>query len=189
MGLGSFRRADDLIRKSFSLPVTRGETRKSASWPHLRRLVRNRESMRKPSGCSARPLLGSGIQESWSTPGFTRILVGRAEALSKLDRYDEVRPQSSGRWPGTVRATEQSAVGGARPRSERVDQPNGGESDSSTREYEKPHENTYFGARSVAPESLRGFEPARGERYLNNKPDAAGALLAKNLRSTKKCWT
>lgn len=92
MGLGSFRRADDLIRHSLSLNVGSQETRarQLAVLGASRALQGEYEQAASIFG---RVLGGIGDPEKLTDPSlYSRALVGRAESLAALDRYDEARP-------------------------------------------------------------------------------------------------
>ena len=92
MGLGSFRRGDDLIQRSLSLPVTRGETRarQLATLGASRTLQGDYE---KAAAVFDRILKNIGDPAKLTDPSlYSRALVGRGEALAKLERYDEARP-------------------------------------------------------------------------------------------------
>lgn len=92
MGLGSFRRADDLIRRSLSLPVTQRETRAR----QLTTLGASRALQGEYEQAAAifgQVLKGLGDPAKLNDPTlYSQALVGRAEALAKLERYDEARP-------------------------------------------------------------------------------------------------
>jgi tetratricopeptide (TPR) repeat protein len=91
MGLGSFRRADDLIRGSFSLRVRSQETR-------ARQLgVLGASSFLQGDYDQAQKIFGAGLRrlgppkELTDASIYSDLLTGRAEALAELDRYDEAR--------------------------------------------------------------------------------------------------
>src|SRR3982751_5249777 len=91
MGLGSFRRADDLIRRSLSLPVTDRETRarQLAALAASRKLQGDYE---RAASIFDQIIKGIGDPQKLNDPTFySRVLVGRADALTKLDHYDEAR--------------------------------------------------------------------------------------------------
>ena len=91
MGLGSFRRADDLIRRSLSLKVGSPETRarQFAVLGASRSLQGDYEQAAEIFG---RILSRMGPPEKLKDPSlYSRALVGRAEALAALERYDEAR--------------------------------------------------------------------------------------------------
>ena len=91
MGLGSFRRADDLIRESLSLDVGNRETRGR----QLAVLGASRALQGEYEQAAAifdRILKGIGPPENLKDPSlYSRVLVGRAEALAALERHDEAR--------------------------------------------------------------------------------------------------
>jgi tetratricopeptide (TPR) repeat protein len=89
MGLGSYRRADNLIRNSLGLAVARPETRArqigvlaasqslQADYDHaVRNFSRALELLPRPEDVQDPSL-------------YSRLLVGKAESLAALDRYDE----------------------------------------------------------------------------------------------------
>ena len=91
MGLGSFRRADDLIRRSLSLPVTDRETRarQMAALAASRALQGEYEPA---ASIFDRIIKGIGDPQKLNDPTlYSRVLVGRANSLTQLDRYDEAR--------------------------------------------------------------------------------------------------
>ena len=91
MGLGSFRRADDLIQRSLSLPVTDRETRarQIAAFAASRALQGDYERAASIFGQITK---GIGDPEELNDPTlYSRVLVGRADSLTKLDRYGEAR--------------------------------------------------------------------------------------------------
>jgi tetratricopeptide (TPR) repeat protein len=91
MGLGSFRRADDLIRGSLSLKVRSPETR-------ARQLgVLGASSSLQGNYDQAQKIFGAVLRQL-GPPGkltdpslYSELLIGRAEALAALDRFDEAR--------------------------------------------------------------------------------------------------
>ena len=91
MGLGSFRRADDLIRQSLSLNVGSNETRarQLAVLGTSRSLQGEYE---QAADIFDRTLKGMGTPDKLRDPSlYSRALVGRAEALVALERYNEAR--------------------------------------------------------------------------------------------------
>jgi tetratricopeptide (TPR) repeat protein len=92
MGLGSYRRADDLIRRSLALPVRERETRArqlavlassqtlQGNYESAVDLFRRAETSLKNTQGSSDPSL------------YSRILVGRAEALAAQEKYSEAKP-------------------------------------------------------------------------------------------------
>lgn len=91
MGLGSFRRADDLIRQSLSLKVGNRETRarQLAVLGASRALQGEYE---QAAAIFGRTLKDIGPPDNLKDPSlYSRVLVGRAESLAALDRYDEAR--------------------------------------------------------------------------------------------------
>ena len=91
MGLGSFRRADDLIRRSLSLPVTDRETRarQMAAFAASRALQGDYERAASIFGQITNNI---GDPQKLNDPTlYSRVLLGRADSLTKLDRYGEAR--------------------------------------------------------------------------------------------------
>jgi tetratricopeptide (TPR) repeat protein len=94
-GLGSFRRADDLIRGSLSLKVRSPETR-------ARQLgVLGASSSLQGNYDQAQKVFGAGLRRL-GPPGeltnaslYSELLTGRADALAQLDRYNEARMLTS----------------------------------------------------------------------------------------------
>ncbi len=92
MGLGSYRRADDLIRRSLALPVRERETcaRQLAVLASSQTLQGNYESavdLFRRAETSLKNTQGSGDPSLYSL-----ILVGRAEALAAQEKYSEAKP-------------------------------------------------------------------------------------------------
>lgn len=91
IGLGSFRRADDLIRGSLSLRVNSPETRARQLdiLGQSRSLQGNYDQAQKIFGSVLRRL---GPPEKLTDRSlYSQLLVGRSEALAALDRYGEAR--------------------------------------------------------------------------------------------------
>ena len=91
MGLGSFRRADDLIRRSLSLRVTDRETRarQMATLGASRALQGDYE---RAASIFDQIIKGIGDPDKLNDPTlYSRVLVARGDSLTKLDRYDEAR--------------------------------------------------------------------------------------------------
>ena len=124
MGLGSYRRADDLIRRSLALPVRERETRarQLAVLASSQTLQGNYESavdLFRRAETSLKNTRGSGDPSLYS-----RILVGRAEALAAQEKYSEAKPliaraltlDRRSRWSsGTVRGTRPGSRRSHRP--------------------------------------------------------------------------
>jgi len=91
MGLGSFRRADDLIRQSLSLPVRDPETRAR----QLATLAGSRALQGDYAQAAAiygKISKGIGDPKVLNDPAlYSGALIGRGEALAKLNRYGEAR--------------------------------------------------------------------------------------------------
>jgi len=92
MGLGSFRRADDLIRRSLALNVGSRETRNR----QLAVLATSRAlqgEYEQAVEIYDRVLRGLGKPEDLQDPAlYSRALTGKAESLAALEKYDEARP-------------------------------------------------------------------------------------------------
>jgi tetratricopeptide (TPR) repeat protein len=91
MGLGSFRRADDLIRHSLSLNVGNRETR-ARQFAVLGASRALQGEYEQAAAIFDRTLKGMGAPEKLKDPSlYSRALIGRAESLAALERYDEAR--------------------------------------------------------------------------------------------------
>jgi tetratricopeptide (TPR) repeat protein len=91
MGLGSYRRADDLIRRSIALPVRNPDTR-------ARQLAVMASSQSLQGNYEQAVDIFARAQRSLQRPDrdgdpalYSRILVGRAEALAALEKYPEAK--------------------------------------------------------------------------------------------------
>lgn len=91
MGLGSYRRADDLIRRSLALPVRQRETRarQLAVLASSQTLQGNYDS-----AVDLFRRAETGLQQANDgDPSLrSRILIGRAEALAAQEKYSEAKP-------------------------------------------------------------------------------------------------
>jgi tetratricopeptide (TPR) repeat protein len=89
MGLGSYRRADDLIRRSLSLPVRNAETRarQIAVLASSQTLQGNYEQAVDLFGRAQRTL--PQPERAGDRSLYSTILVGRAEALAAIEKYAE----------------------------------------------------------------------------------------------------
>lgn len=92
MGLGSYRRADELIRRSLSLPVRNGETR-------ARQLGVLASSQALQGNYERAVDLFARAQSSLPSPErlgdtslYSRLLIGRAEALAAEEKYSDAEP-------------------------------------------------------------------------------------------------
>lgn len=92
MGLGSYRRADALIRRSLSLPVRNGETR-------ARQLGVLASSQALQGNYERAADLFARAQSSLPSPDrlgdtslYSRLLIGRAEALAAEEKYSDAEP-------------------------------------------------------------------------------------------------
>jgi tetratricopeptide (TPR) repeat protein len=91
MGLGSFRRADDLIRQSLSLNVGNRETR-ARQFAVLGASRALQGEYEKAAAIFDRTLQVMGPPDKLDDPSlYSRALVGKAESLAALERYDEAR--------------------------------------------------------------------------------------------------
>ena len=92
MGLGSFRRADALISRSLSLNVGNRETR-GRQFAVLGASRALQGEYEQAAAIFDRILKGLGPPDKLKDPSlYSRALVGRAESLAALERYDEARP-------------------------------------------------------------------------------------------------
>ena len=91
LGLGSYRRADDLIHRSLSLRVRRPETRarQLGVLAASSSLQGNYDQAEKAFDAGLRRL--GPPSKLADTSLHTELLAGRAEAVAQLDRYDEAR--------------------------------------------------------------------------------------------------
>jgi len=91
MGLGSFRRADDLIQQSLSLDVGNRETR-ARQFAVLGASRALQGEYERAAAIFDRILKGMGPPDKLNDPSlYSRVLVGRAESLAALERYDEAQ--------------------------------------------------------------------------------------------------
>lgn len=92
MGLGSYRRADDLIRRSLGLSVKNPETR-ARQLGVLASSQALQGNYDQAVGLFARAQQTLGPPEKAGDPGlYSRLLVGRAESLAALEKYSEAKP-------------------------------------------------------------------------------------------------
>ena len=89
MGLGSFRRADDLIRRSLSLQVARPETR-ARQLGVLAASQALQGDYERATADYSRALALTPDPARMQDPALrTRLLIGKAEALAATDKYDQ----------------------------------------------------------------------------------------------------
>lgn len=89
MGLGSFRRADDLIRHSLSLKVARAETR-ARQLGVLASSQALQGDYEQAAAAYSQALALTPQPKDMQDPSLrTRLLIGKAEALAATDKFDE----------------------------------------------------------------------------------------------------
>lgn len=182
MGLGSFRQADDLIRRSLSLPVTQGETRarQMATLGASRTLQGDYE---QAATVFDRILKGMGDPAKLTDPTlYSRALVGRGEALAKLERYDEARPliQKALAWdrdhagPQSVAvARDLEALAWANQMADDLD--------ASTRQYEAALRIRVTAQGRLHPKVSEDLNQLGANAYFKEDPDAAVRYWRQNL--------
>jgi tetratricopeptide (TPR) repeat protein len=183
MGLGSFRQGDDLIRRSLSLPVKQGETR-------ARQLVTLGTSRtlqgdyEQAATVFDRILKGMGDPAKLTDPTlFSRALVGRGEALAKLERYEEARPliQKALAWdrehsgPQSVAvARDLEALAWANQMADDLD--------ASTRQYEAALQIRVAAQGRLHPKVSEDLNQLGANAYFKEDPDAAVRYWRQNLQ-------
>ena len=182
MGLGSFRRADDLIRRSLSLPVTQRETRmrQLATLAASRALQGDYEQAEKIFG---RILEGIGNPEKLNDPAlYSRVLVGRGEALAKLERYDEAKKlnQRALAWDRSHAGPRSVAVARDLEALAWADQM-AGDLDTSTREYQAALSTRVSAQGRLHPKVSEDLNQLGANAYLQSNPDAAVRYWRQNL--------
>ena len=183
MGLGSFRQADDLIRRSLSLPVTQQETRvrQLAILGASRTLQGDYEHA---ATIFDRIIKGMGDPAKLNDPTlYSRALVGRAEALAKLERYDEARPliQTALAWdrshagPQSVAvARDLEALAWANQMADDLD--------ASTRQYEAALRIRVDAQGRLHPKVSEDLNQLGANAYFKSDPDAAVRYWRQNLQ-------
>ena len=89
MGLGSFRRADDLIQRSLSLKVARPETRARQLGVLGGSQALQGEYEKAAAAYSKALELTQDGHQMWDPSLRARLLIGKAEALAATDKFDE----------------------------------------------------------------------------------------------------
>jgi tetratricopeptide (TPR) repeat protein len=187
MGLGSFRRADELIRRSFALTVARGETRvrQLATFATSRSQQGEYEQAQQLFG---KALAGVGDPAQLVDTGlYSRILIGRAEALSKLDRFDDARPliQRALAWDRSHDGPKAPSVARDLEASAWTNQM-AGELATSTREYEEALRIRVAAQGQLHPKVSEDLNQLGANAYLDDKPDAAVRYWRQNLALDEK---
>jgi len=183
MGLGSFRRGDDLIRRSLSLPVTQGETR-------ARQLATLGASQTLQGDYANAATVFDRILKNIGDPArltdpslYSRALVGRGEALAKLERYDEARPliERALAWdrdhsgPQSVAvARDLEALAWANQMADDLD--------ASTRQYEAALRIRVASQGRLHPKVSEDLNQLGANAYFQSDPDAAVRYWRKNLQ-------
>jgi tetratricopeptide (TPR) repeat protein len=183
MGLGSFRRADDLIRRSLSLPVTQGETR-------ARQLATLGASRALQGDYEHAATVFDQIIKRIGDPAklkdpslYSRALVGRAESLAALERYDEARPliQRALAWdrahegPKSVSlARDLEALALTNQMADDLD--------ASTRQYEAALRMRVAAQGRLHPKVSEDLNQLGANAYFQSDPDAAVRYWRENLQ-------
>ena len=183
MGLGSFRRGDDLIQRSLSLPVTRGETRarQLATLGASRTLQGDYE---KAAAVFDRILKNIGDPAKLTDPSlYSRALVGRGEALAKLERYEEARPliERALAWdrehtgPQSVAvARDLEALAWANQMADELD--------TSTRQYEAALRIRVASQGRLHPKVSEDLNQLGANAYFQSNPESAARYWRQNLQ-------
>ena len=182
MGLGSFRRADDLIRRSLSLPVTDRETRarQMATLGTSRALQGDYE---RAASIFDRIIKGIGDPQKLNDPTlYSRVLVGRGESLAKLERYDEARPliQRALTWDG-ARAGPQSVSVARDLEALAWANQMADELDASTRQYQAALRIRLAAQGRLHPKVSEDLNQLGANAYFQSDPDAAARYWRQNL--------
>jgi tetratricopeptide (TPR) repeat protein len=182
MGLGSFRRADDLIRKSLSLDVGSSETRgrQLAVFGASRALQGEYE---QAAAVFHRVLKGTGPPDKLKDPSlYSRALVGRAEALAALERHDEAR-----RLIDRALAWDRSKDGARSPSVARdlealgLTQQMAGDLDGSRRSFEQALAIRAAAQGRLHPKVSEDLNQLGAVAYLQKDPQSAEAFWRKSL--------
>jgi tetratricopeptide (TPR) repeat protein len=182
MGLGSFRRADDLIRRSLSLPVTDRETRarQLATLGASRALQGDYE---RASSIFAQIIKGIGDPQKLNDPTlYSRVLVGRADALTKLDRYDEARSltQEALTWDRAQTGTGSVSVARDLEALALIDQMDG-KFAASDREYQTALRMRVAAQGRLHPKVSEDLNQLGANAYFRSDPDSAARYWHQNL--------
>lgn len=92
MGLGSYRRADGLIRRSLSLPVARGETRARQLGVLASSQALQADYVGAVANFSRALHMTPDAAQLQDPTLYSRLLIGKAESLAGLERYADARP-------------------------------------------------------------------------------------------------
>jgi tetratricopeptide (TPR) repeat protein len=182
MGLGSFRRADDLIRQSLSLRVTDGETRarQMATLAASRALQGDYERAAKLYG---------QIDASLPDPAKlndptlrSRVLIGQAESLSKLDRYNEARPliRQALAWDEAHSGKDSVAVARDLEALAWTNQMDG-QFDASNKDYQTAMQIRVATQGRLHPRVSEDLNQLGANAYFQDRPDAAVHYWRQNL--------
>lgn len=182
MGLGSFHRADDLIRQSLALPVTDRETRarQLATLAASRTLQGDYE---RAAWIFGRVIKGLGGPEKLNDQAlYSRVLVGRADALTKLDRYAEGRSliQRALTWDRAHAGARSASVAGDLEALALIDQMDG-KFAASTREYQTALQIRIAAQGRLHPKVSEDLNQLGVNAYFESNPDAAVRYWRQNL--------
>jgi tetratricopeptide (TPR) repeat protein len=183
MGLGSFRRADDLIRQSLSLPVTQRETR-------AHQLATLGASRALQGDYEHAATVFDQIIKSIGDPAklndatlYSRALIGRAESLAKLERYGEARPliQRALAWDRAHGGSQSVSVARDLEALAWANQM-AGEFDPSTRQYEAAMRIRVAAQGRLHPKVSEDLNQLGANAYFQSDPDAAVRYWRENLQ-------
>jgi tetratricopeptide (TPR) repeat protein len=182
MGLGSFRRADDLIRRSLSLPVTDRETRarQMAALAASRALQGDYE---RAASIFDRIVKSIGDPQKLNDPTlYSRVLVGRADSLTQLDRYDEARSltHKALTWDQAQAGRRSALVARDLEALALIDQMDG-KLAASTREYQTALEMRVAAQGQLHPKVSEDLNQLGANAYFQSDPDTAARYWHQNL--------
>jgi tetratricopeptide (TPR) repeat protein len=182
MGLGSFRRADDLIRRSLSLPVTDRETRarQMAALAASRALQGDYEPA---ASIFDRIIKGIGDPQKLKDPTlYSRVLVGRADSLTQLDRYDEARSltQKALTWDQAQAGRRSALVARDLEALALIDQMDG-KLTASTREYQTALQMRVAAQGQLHPKVSEDLNQLGANAYFQSDADTAARYWHQNL--------
>ena len=182
MGLGSFRRADDLIRGSLSLPVTDRETRarQMAALAASRALQGDYEPA---ASIFDRIIKGIGDPQKLNDPTlYSRVLVGRADSLTQLDRYDEARAltHKALTWDQSQAGRRSASVARDLEALALIDQMDGKLAES-TREYQTALQMRVAAQGQLHPKVSEDLNQLGANAYFQSDADTAARYWHQNL--------
>lgn len=182
MGLGSFRRADDLIRGSLSLQVTDRETRarQMATLGASRALQGDYE---RAALIFDQIIKDIGDPQKLNDPTlFSRVLVGRADSLTKLDRYDEGRSltRKALAWDQARAGPRSALVARDLEALALIDQMDG-KFEASNRAYETALRIRVAAQGELHPKVSEDLNQLGANAYFQSDPDTAARYWHQNL--------